>query len=289
MGKTDYEHKLQQAIRHARRDPELKAARIAALYGVNATTLRRRIAGKTRDYATAARGNQLFTVGEEKAIAEHIGTMADCGFPLTHKLLRQTAQDMLNLRDIQRNKKLGDSSGTPLPPTHIVGKQWVDRFLERNAGFKSTYIRYQERARAAASNDIELQADFLRKLDNLVRRKQIKPENLWNCDEKGLSHLSKHPDTVSLTEIGITMGRNTTRTMAIVRAGGRSTAMTEGSREFCSVLETVNAAGVAIPPFIVWQHQQKDFCIYNPGIAQVDLHRYFGFRGPFLWIILLYS
>ena len=36
-------------------------------------------------------------------------------------------------------------------------------------------------------------------------------------------------------------------------------------------------------------HQQKDFCIYNPGIAQVDLHRYFGFRGPFSWIILLYS
>ena len=31
--------------------------------------------------------------------------------------------------------------------------------------------------------------------------------------------------------------------MAIVRAGGRSTAMTEGSRKFCSVLETINAAG----------------------------------------------
>ena len=56
------------------------------------------------------------------------------------------------------------------------------------------------------------------------------------------------------------MGRNTTHTMAIVRAGGRSTAMTEGSREFCSILETVSAAGVAIPPFIVWQgktHRQS--------------------------------
>ena len=253
MGKTDYENKLQQAIRHARRDPELKAARIAALNGVNATTLRRGIAGKSRDYATAARDKQLFTMGEEKAITEHIGTMADCGFPLTHKLLQQTAQDMLNLRDIQRNKKLGDSSGTTLPPTHIVGKHWVDRFLERNEGFKSTYIWYQERARVAASNDVELQADFLRKLDNLVQRKKIMPENLWNCDEKGLSHPFKHPDTVLLTQLGITMGRNTTRTMAIVRAGGRSNAMTEGSREFCSVLETVSAAGVAIPPFIVWQ------------------------------------
>ena len=49
------------------------------------------------------------------------------------------------------------------------------------------------------------------------------------------------------------MGRNTTRTMAIVRAGSKSTAMIEGSQEFCSVLETVSASGVAIPTFIVWQ------------------------------------
>ena len=42
------------------------------------------------------------------------------------------------------------------------------------------------------------------------------------------------------------MGRNSTRTMAIVRAGGRATAITEGSREFCSVLETVNASGQVI-------------------------------------------
>lgn len=49
------------------------------------------------------------------------------------------------------------------------------------------------------------------------------------------------------------MGRNTTRTMAIVRAEGRATAITEGSREFCSVLETVSADGRVLPPFIVWQ------------------------------------
>ena len=55
-----------------------------------------------------------------------------------------------------------------------------------------------------------------------------------------------------LTFIGITIGRNTTRTMAIVRAGGRATAITEGSRKFCSVLETVSATRVVIAPFIVW-------------------------------------
>ena len=58
------------------------------------------------------------------------------------------------------------------------------------------------------------------------------------------------------------MGRNAIRTMAIICAGGKSTAMTEGSREFCSVLETVSATGVAIPPFIVLQgktHRQSNY------------------------------
>ena len=175
----------------------MKPASIARLYEVNATTLRRRLATKTQDYATAARGKQLFTVGEEQAIAEHVGNMADCGFPLTHKLLRQIAQDMVNLRGIQPKGVQGGSAGTSPPSTHVVGQQWVDRFLERNAGFKRTYIRYQERARAAASNDVKLQADFLRKLDNLVRRKKILPENLWNCDEKGTPTGFKYPDIQS--------------------------------------------------------------------------------------------
>jgi len=56
---------------------------------------------------------------------------------------------------------------------HIVGMHWVDRFLDRNPGFKKVHIRYQERARAAATNGLELQADFLRKLANLVRRRKV--------------------------------------------------------------------------------------------------------------------
>lgn len=51
------------------------------------------------------------------------------------------------------------------------------------------------------------------------------------------------------------MGRNSTRAMAIVCVEGQSTAkmMAEGSWEFCSILETVSAAGAITPPFIIWQ------------------------------------
>ena len=215
MGRTDYENKLQTAIRHARREPDVPTARLAALYEVNVRTLGRRLAGTTTDYATAARDKQLFDVGEEKAIAEHAGVMADAGFPLTHEPLRGITKHIVNERQMpQRGYKSGIGPSTTrssmsnppnpqvtnpqihlealasspvVPLIHVVGIHWVDRFLKRNAGFKKVYIRYQERARAAASNDIELQQDFLRKFANLIRRKKITPSNIWNCDEKGIT------------------------------------------------------------------------------------------------------
>ena len=80
----------------------------------------------------------MFTVGEERAIAEHIGTMADCRFPLHHMHVRQIAQDMVNMRNIQQKSKGSSSIGTS--STHVVGLHCVDRFLERNTGFKKKFI-----------------------------------------------------------------------------------------------------------------------------------------------------
>ena len=147
---------------------------------------------------------------------------------------------------------------------HTVGVHWVDRFLARNPEFKKRYIRYQDRARKAASSDQESQIQFLYLLSNLVRRHKVVPEDIWNCDEKG-----------------IIMGRNQVRRVAIVRSSTKQpTMMTEGSREFCSglyhahgnysavtknviVLDTINAAGSVIPPFIVWGGKTHRESYYN--------------------------
>jgi len=60
------------------------------------------------------------------------------------------------------------------------------------------------------------------------------------------------------------MGRNSRRVMAIV-VRHRSTAVTEGSREFCSVLETVSAGVVIIPPFIISQGKAHRESYYQEG------------------------
>ena len=216
------EQQLQKAISHARKEPTIPRRRIAAFYQVNVTTMNRRIAGTQVSYTAAHRDEQLFSPGEEKAIADHCGVMADLGFPVSHDLLQKIAQDMINSRNQPSKTKGGilvDQCPTPADSeVHTIGAHWVDRFLRRNPAFKKRYIGFQERARKAASGDIESQVNFLHLLDKLKRRHKVEPEDIWNCDEKG-----------------IIMGQNQTRKVAIVRKSTKQpTMVTEGSREFCS-------------------------------------------------------
>ena len=217
------EEQLQKAISHTRNDPTIPRRRIAALYEVNVTTMNRRIAGTQLSRSAAHRDEQLLSPGEERAIGRHCGIMADRGFPVSHDLLRKLAQDMLNSRKQPPKTKGGIlvnqcSTSDTDSEIHTIGVHWVDRFLSRNPQFKKRYIRYQERARKAASSDEEAQIHFLELLAKLARRHKVTPNNVWNCDEKG-----------------IIMGRNQVRRVAIVRASTKQpTMMTEGSREFCS-------------------------------------------------------
>ena len=85
-----------------------------------------------------------------------------------------------------------------------------------------------------------------------MRRKKVTPDNLWNCDEKG-----------------ITMGRGGHKEKAIVRPGTKQAmALSEGSREFVSVLESISAAGRIIPPFMVYQGKTHRASYYvQPTLA----------------------
>ena len=83
--------------------------------------------------------------------------MADVDFPLSHNLLRQIAQDLVDERQVseaQGSEAKGSEAQGSKP--HTIGINWVNGFLTRNPGFKKSYLRYQEKARAAASNDEEL-------------------------------------------------------------------------------------------------------------------------------------
>ena len=234
--------------------------------------MNRQIAGTQLSRTAAHRDEQLFSPGEERAIADHCGVMAGLEFPVTNNILQKIAQNMLNSCN-QPPKTKGSilvNQGPSLEDSkvHTIGVHWVNRFLAQNSEFRKWYIRYQEDAHKAASSDEESQIHFLLLLSKLIRRHKVSPEDIWNCNE-----------------IGIILGRNQVRRVAIVRAAMKQpTMMTEGSRKFCSgmyslvailltieiitrnrglVLDTINAAGCVIPPFIVCGGKTHRESYYN--------------------------
>ena len=110
---------MQAAVDYCRRHPLEQVSRIAAKYGVNQVTLRRRVKGTQVSRRVAYHDQQLFSSGEEGAVVELCELMADCGFPLSKDLLHRIAQDVLN-----------EHNNNTLPPhtTHLMQSLDVDCF-----------------------------------------------------------------------------------------------------------------------------------------------------------------
>ena len=228
-----YEKQLACAISYASKHPKESKAKIAEVYGINATTLRRRCKGTQVSRSKARREQQLLTSGEEEAIVDWCSRMADMGFPVTVRMLLSMAVAILRAR------------GNKLIP----GSHWPARFFARHHTINLKYVQYLEKVRAKVSATVEELEIWYRKLRHLMRQYKITPDNLWNCDEKGII-------------MGLAVGRQ----KAIVRSSTRQkVAITDGNCEFCSVLESVNAVGDVIPPFVVWANKVHCVEFYADG------------------------
>ena len=142
------------AVAFAKKHPEILKSKIAVKYGVNMTTLKRRCLGTQKTAVEGHRFQQLFTKGEEDAIRNWCMTMSDAGFPVTHDILLNMAQSILNKRGIQ----------------HQIGGLWVTRFLSRNPEVKSAYVEYMGNDRQKAGADEEAQKRFYNLLYKTIRR-----------------------------------------------------------------------------------------------------------------------
>lgn len=230
---------LQKAIAHAKVHPEEAIASVARRFEVNRTTLKRRLDGVQKPRNEAHQDQQLFSQGEEKQLALWCEEMHDVGFPVNTNLLREMAQWILNNR--------GED--------HQLGVHWPQRYLSRHSELDQRFAYYQEKSRQRSGADEYGQRLFYRLLRSTIMRLKITPDRLWNCDEKG-----------------VTMGRITGKEKVIVRAGTRRpTIATDPSREFTSILETVNAAGEVLAPFIVWQGKTQRYGMYGwAGVHDQD-------------------
>lgn len=163
----------------------------------------------------------VFTQEEEKAFAAHLTALSEYGFPLTDIDLRIIIKDFL------------ESQGRTVAifKNNIPGRDWVKSFLCRNRGLSRRLSNNIKQVRSQVDETII--SEFINNIQKVTE--DVPPENIYNydetnlCDDPGKRKVicrrgSKYPETiVNATKISFTV-------------------------MFCA-----NAAGEAIPPYIVFK------------------------------------
>ena len=220
---SEKEERIRAALLQ-RREEGTPWATLALEYGIAGSTLNDRWKG-ARERRVAHSDQQKLPPMAEKALERWCQQLDDWGFPPRMDMLRE----MANVLARQRAEQEGD------PKLAVLGKNWITRFLDRHpqlAGKLSTQI---DRQRVFANNPITLR-DYYNKLQRLLRKHHFLPGNIWNMDEKGFI-------------LGFS-----SRAKVICRAARRNPHVAQdGSREMLTVLESVSALGVALPPFVVYK------------------------------------
>ncbi len=106
----------------------------------------------------------LLTPPQERVLAEWAKELAKRAIPWTKDMLREKAQLICKKE---------------------VSEKWVYRFLKRNPDLKLRWTQGLESPRAGALNETVV-AEFYQLLAETVEKYQVKPENIYNMDEKGV-------------------------------------------------------------------------------------------------------
>lgn len=205
------------ALRAIERDPDLTLRRAAAIHNVPIATLSRRRAGgpSRRDFT---RSTMKLTSSEEAAIVRHVLDLATRGFPPTKVMVRDMA-----------NQLLAERGRDP------IGKRWADNFLKRTPDLRTRWTRRYDRQRALTEDPVALREWF--SLVEATRAQYgVLDEDTYNFDETRFA-------------MGVVLSQ-----LVVTGAGkrGKARLVQPGGRVWTTVIQGVGAAGVAIPPYIIF-------------------------------------
>lgn len=217
-GKTQYINLAIQAIESYASDSIRAACRE---YYAPRSTVQHRLLGRTPREESVANCKKL-TELEEDAIVVRILDLDLRGFPPTKPILRAMS-----------DKLLAEKGGKP------VGINWPDRFIARKEALKTCYTRAYDRQRALCEDTSIIEPWF--KLYNAIKEKYgILDEDTYNFDETGFM-----------------MGMITSQLVITGRERrGRRKALQPGNREWTTVINSINAIGWSLPPFIIFKGKQ---------------------------------
>lgn len=196
---------------------------VAAQLGVSYQTLRRRLAGvKSRSEGQEIR--MKLTRAQETILVEWIKSLGHRSVPWTPQIIREKASLIAGV---------------------YIGIGWVYRFLPRHPDLKSRITVGLESCRAQALNRTTT-SEFFEMLQNTITQYDIKPENLYNMDEKGVQ-----------------MGLGARARVLVDRNQKTVYMKTDGNRELVTLVECVCADGTALDPLAIFKGKRT-----NPQWAQ---------------------
>jgi hypothetical protein len=197
---------------------QLSLRAIAEKFGVEQSTLGRRVRGSTRPQQVKAVDQQLLNPQQELELCVYIGDLTDQGLAPTRAMVQNFASTIAKTR---------------------VSEAWVTRFIHRNSHHLiSKWTAGMDAVRHHADSKLKYNLYFDH-LHGKMKYYNVLPKNTYNMDEKGFM-------------IGV-IGR-TKRVFSRRQWEQKqvTSALQDGSREWITLLAAVCADGEVLPPGIIY-------------------------------------
>lgn len=199
----------------------LSLRRAAEVYNVPRATLHDRITGRVC-HGSSSGPMRYLTVSEEEELVSFLVRCAKIGYPRSRKQVLAIAQQTLRAKGIDKELSSG----------------WWDRFRQRhrNITLRSSAPLSHVRAMATDPETLDRYYDVL---ETTLKDNDLLgvPSQIFNCDETGLPLQPKAPKVIE--EVGV---RNPCH-------------ITSNTKSQVTVLGCVNAAGFALPPYVIFDRK----------------------------------
>ncbi|KAF7335119.1 CENP-B protein [Mycena venus] len=236
----DRESKISEAVDLANKGVPHRLA--GQKLGIPPATVWHRQHGR-RNRRKAHTEEQSLSVAEEDEIIEWLKELDRWRLHLRRGLVIQRAQSILESKAAR--------SASPLS-TH-VGVNWFTHFLKRHPDLRTALSQRKDISRSKAEHDPVRMAAFYTNLSHAYAPPyNIKPENLYNVDEKGFMmgiSAREHVVVFRRTEMDRKMGR---------RPNGPLVPQ-DGNREIVTVIDCVCADGSVLSPFIIMKGKRPAY------------------------------
>lgn len=193
-------------------------------FGVSRSTLMRRAAG-SNSRVQGRESAQLLSLAEEKVLVKWISRLSIAGYPPRHALVEEMAEEVR----LRRARRVNDASIELVryPP---IGKEWIQRFLQRHPLLHTTPARQIQSARLQNAT-FEALFRWFNAIETQFTEQEYDYGNVYNMDETGF-------------------GVETSQTNRVIVDSSQRTSWKAipGRQEWVSAVECISADGFVLTP-----------------------------------------